>query len=140
TERGAPLRIGGFADERAEVTRFALEIPRMLSVLAFGRADAEVKGLRAVPRADRPPVAITHLAFQLMVGCGTAMLGVALLGAALWRRRRGLPTAPWFLRLVVLASPLGLIAIEAGWTVTEVGRQPWIVYGVMRTRDAVTPM
>src|SRR5207248_9157360 len=95
---------------------------------------------RDVPRADRPPVAITHVAFQLMVGCGVAMLAVAMLGAFLWLRSRALPDARWYLGLLVLASPLGLIAIEAGWTVTEVGRQPWIVYGVMRTAEAVTPV
>ncbi len=140
TERGAPLRIGGIPDERTETTRHAIEIPGMLSWLVHGDRNAELKGLDQVPHADRPPVTITHLAFQLMVASGTAMLVVALLGAFLWWRRRALPVSRWYLGLVVLASPLGLVAIEAGWTVTEVGRQPWIVYGIMRTRDAVTPM
>jgi cytochrome d ubiquinol oxidase subunit I len=140
TERGAPLRVGGLPDERAERTRWALEIPGGLSFLAYGDLNAEVKGLESVPRADRPPVAITHLAFQVMVGCGLLMLAVALLGAAIaWRTRR-VPDAPGFLMLVVACGPLGFIALEAGWVVTEVGRQPWIVQGVMRTRDAVTPM
>jgi cytochrome d ubiquinol oxidase subunit I len=99
-----------------------------------------VRGLAEVPRADRPPVAIVHVAFQIMVGCGLALLVTGLLGAVLaWRRRR-LPDARWFLRLVMLCGPLGFIAIEAGWVVTEVGRQPWIIHGILRTRDAVTPM
>jgi cytochrome d ubiquinol oxidase subunit I len=140
TERGAPLRIGGIPDEDAEVTRWAIGIPKGLSFLAYGDFDAEVKGLEEWPREDRPPVAITHVAFQIMVGCGVVMLAVALLGAFLAWRRRGLPDAPWFLRLVVASGPLGLIALEAGWTVTEVGRQPWIIQGILRTKDAVTPM
>ena len=140
TQRRAPLTIGGLPDEREEVTRYGIELPGMLSWLAFGDLDAEVKGLREFPREDRPPVVITHVAFQVMVGAGTTLLAVALLSAVLWVRRRSVPVDRRFLKLLVLVSPLGLIAIEAGWIVTEVGRQPWIVYGVMRTRDAVTPM
>src|SRR4029077_6440007 len=93
-----------------------------------------------VPKADWPPVHVVHAAFQIMVGCGSVLNAVALLGA--WRawRRRALPDQRWFLRLLVACGPLGFIALEAGWTVTEVGRQPWIVHGVLRTADAVTPM
>jgi len=138
TERGAPLRLGGLPDERAEVTRGALEVPGMLSWLAFGDTRATVRGLREWPRADRPPVAIVHVAFQIMVSCGTALALVSVIAALLALTRRGTPA--WFLRLLVACGPLGLIALEAGWTVTEVGRQPWIVYGVLRTADAVTPM
>lgn len=140
TERGAPLRIGGLPDERTETTPFAIEIPKLLSFLAHGDLEAEVKGLKDFPREDRPPVLVTHLAFQLMVGAGMALLALSGIGAWLWFRRRSLPMHAWFLRAVVLASPLGLLAIEAGWIVTEVGRQPWIVQGVMRTSEAVTPM
>jgi cytochrome bd ubiquinol oxidase subunit I len=140
TERGAPLRIGGLPDANAEVTRGAIEIPGGLSFLAFRDFKAEVKGLDAVPRHDRPPVAIVHVAFQIMVACGIALLGTGLLGAFLIWRRRGQALPRAFLSLVVLVSPLGLVALEAGWTVTEVGRQPWIIQGVMRTRDAVSPM
>jgi cytochrome d ubiquinol oxidase subunit I len=140
TERGAPLRIGGWPDEEAEVTRWALEIPRALSLLAAHDPDAVVLGLKEVPRADRPPVAIVHIAFQIMVGCGLIMAGVSALAAVLALRQKSLPDARWFLTLVLAASPLGFVAIEAGWTVTEVGRQPWIIYGLMRTADAVTPM
>ena len=138
TERGAPLRLGGLPDEGAEVTRGALEVPGMLSWLAFGDTRATVRGLREWPRADRPPVAIVHVAFQVMVSCGTALALVSVVAALLALTRRGTPA--WFLRLLVACGPLGLIALEAGWTVTEVGRQPWIVYGVLRTADAVTPM
>lgn len=140
TQRGAPLRIGGLPDDEGEVTRWAIEIPRALSFLATGDPDGEVTGLKAFPREDRPPVLIVHTAFQVMVACGMAMLAVGLLGGFLTWRRRSLPDVPWYLWLVVLCGPLGMIAVEAGWVVTEVGRQPWIIYGVMRTADAVTPM
>jgi cytochrome bd ubiquinol oxidase subunit I len=140
TERGAPLRIGGWPDEDAETTRYALEIPYGLSLLAFHDPQAVVQGLDAVARADRPPVHVIHVGFQVMVGCGSALMAVALLGGLLAWRRRGLPDQRWFLRLLVACGPLGFIALEAGWTVTEVGRQPWIVRGVLRTAEAVTPM
>ncbi len=139
TQKGAPLRIGGWPDEDAETTRYALEIPYALSFMAHMDPHAEVMGLKAVPREDRPPVAVVHMAFQFMVAVGTFMMGVGILGGWLaWRRRR-IPDERWYLRLVVLCAPLGLLAIEAGWTVTEVGRQPWIIQGVMRTSEAVTP-
>lgn len=141
TERGAPLRVGGVPDVNAHETRHALEIPYGLSLLAFHDPHATVRGLDAVPRANWPPVAIVHVAFQVMVALGTYMalvgLWVALVawrrGATLFRNRR-------LLAAVAIATPMGFVAIEAGWTVTEVGRQPWIVQGVLRTADAVTPM
>jgi cytochrome d ubiquinol oxidase subunit I len=138
--KGAPLRIGGMPDERAGVTRYAIEIPYGLSYLAYGDPHATVKGLKEFPRDEWPPVAIVHVAFQIMVACGFAMMAVAAWGA--WRLGRSgawLDSKP-FLRALVAAAPLGFVAIEAGWVVTEVGRQPWIIYGVMRTADAVTPM
>jgi cytochrome bd ubiquinol oxidase subunit I len=145
SERGAPLRIGGLPDERAGVTRYAIEIPYALSFLAFGDPQAIVKGLNEFPEDERPPVAIVHIAFQIMVACGFAMSGVGLWGAWRWIRSRrargsGWLASPWFLRALIAAAPLGFIAIETGWIVTEVGRQPWIIHGVMRTADAVTPM
>jgi cytochrome d ubiquinol oxidase subunit I len=140
TERGAPLRLGGWPDEEGETTRYAIEIPYGLSLLAFHDPQAVVQGLDAVPRADRPPVHVVHVAFQVMVGCGSVLMAVALLGGLLAWRRRGLPEQRWYLRMVVACGPLGFVALEAGWTVTEVGRQPWIVHGVLRTADAVTPM
>ena len=140
TEKSAPLRIGGIPDEEAEVTRYALEIPYALSILAFGDPQAEVMGLKEVPVADRPPVAITHFAFQMMVGLGTFMAGVGVLGGFLYWRTRQLPLHRWFLWAVVACAPMGMVAIEAGWIVTEVGRQPWVIYNILRTADAVTPM
>jgi cytochrome d ubiquinol oxidase subunit I len=140
TERGAPLRLGGWPDERAEVTRHAIEIPRGLSLLAHHDPTAEIRGLKEVPRADRPPVLPVHLGFQIMVLCGLVLALVALMGAWMFLRRRRLPDSRWYLRLVMLCGPLGFVAIESGWTVTEVGRQPWIIYGIMRTESAVTPM
>jgi cytochrome d ubiquinol oxidase subunit I len=146
TEKAAPLRIGGLPDERTQETPYALAIPYALSLLAFHDPQAEVKGLEEWPKTDWPPVAVVHIAFQIMVGCGTAMAAISLLAALLaWlgRRRTGrwkLPDNRWFLRTLVLAAPLGFIAIEAGWTVTEVGRQPYIIQGIMRTSQAVTPV
>jgi cytochrome bd ubiquinol oxidase subunit I len=140
TERGAPLRIGGWPDEAAGETRWAIEIPYSLSLLAFKDPSAEVKGLEAFPRQDWPPVAIVHVAFQIMVALGSFMALVS--AAALWLmwRRRELTRHRWLLRALVLAAPMGFICTEAGWIVTEVGRQPWIIHGLMRTVEAVTPM
>jgi cytochrome d ubiquinol oxidase subunit I len=143
TEQGAGFRIGGIPDETAGVTRYAIKIPYLLSFLAYGDPHAEVKGLNEFPADQRPPVAIVHISFQIMVGCGVAMMLVALWAA--WRYLRGRRKqtwldSKWFLRVLVIAAPLGFIAIETGWVVTEVGRQPWIIYGVMRTSEAVTPM
>jgi cytochrome d ubiquinol oxidase subunit I len=139
TQARAPLHIGGWPDEEARTMRFALEIPAGLSFLAFGDFDHPVRGLEEIPRQDWPPVARTHIAFQLMVGSGVAMAALSLLTVALYLRRRRLPTARPFLWAVVAAGPLGLVALEAGWLMTEWGRQPWIVRGLMRTSEAVTP-
>jgi cytochrome d ubiquinol oxidase subunit I len=139
TGRDVPLRIGGWPDEASETTRYSLDIPYGLSFLAFADPHAEVRGLKDFPVDERPPVAIVHIAFQIMVGCGMAMMAVAALAGYLRLRGRDL-ASPWFLRLLVVSAPLGLIAVEAGWTVTEVGRQPWVIQDIMRTADAVTPM
>jgi cytochrome d ubiquinol oxidase subunit I len=140
TERGAPLRIGGLPDAAREETRWALEIPYGLSLLAFHDPRAEVKGLRTVPPADRPPVAVVHLAFQTMVALGSAMALVALwVGWTAWRGGV-IAEHRLLLRALVLVAPFGFLATEAGWIVTEVGRQPWVVQGLMRTASAVTPM
>ena len=139
TEARAPLRIGGLPDEKTGRTDYALEIPGGLSFLAHGDFASEVKGLDAFPRDEWPPVRKTHVAFQIMVGAGSAMALLSLVTVALWIRRRRLPTARWFLVSLVAAGPLGLVALEAGWLVTEWGRQPWIVRGLMRTAEAATP-
>jgi cytochrome bd ubiquinol oxidase subunit I len=136
TQRGAPLHIGGvYVDGR---WRFAVEIPKGLSILAHWDPDAEIVGLNSVPPDERPEVNIVHPAFDLMVGSGFAMLGLALWFALAWRKRRDLPRSRWFLRGAVLAGPAAVLALECGWIVTEVGRQPWIVYGILRTSDAVS--
>jgi len=140
TERGAPLRVGGLPDVETATTSYALEIPRGLSILAFGDPDAEVKGLKEFPREDWPPVAKVHLSFQLMVGAGSAMALLALVTLVLRWRKREWPASRWMMRAWLLASPLGVLALEAGWLVTEWGRQPWIIHGVMRTAEAVTPV
>lgn len=138
TEPGAPLHIGGIPIPGREETIFAIEIPGGLSWLAYGDTDAVVTGLKAVPPPDRPNMILVHLAFQLMVAIGLGLVGLGLWAlVARWRRGR-LPDGRWFLRAAVIAGPASFVAIETGWMVTEVGRQPWIVQGVMRTADAVT--
>ncbi|MCW3041814.1 MAG: cytochrome bd ubiquinol oxidase subunit [Solirubrobacterales bacterium] len=136
TQRGAPEHLLGWYQD-GEV-RYGVGIPRLLSLLAFHDPNATVRGLEAVPPRDRPPVNVVRIAFQTMVGIGTLL---ALIGAItlFTRLRRGrLPDSPWFHRAVVLAGPASLVALVAGWVTTEVGRQPWVVYGVMRTEQAVT--
>lgn len=140
TSQPAPLVIGGIPSEETQTVRYGIHIPKLLSFLAHGDFNAEVIGLDRFPREDWPPVAVTHIAFQIMIGIGTLL---AALGAwslfALWKRPAWLRRRN-VLRLFSICAPLGFIAIEAGWTVTEVGRQPWIIYGIMKTKDAVTPM
>jgi len=140
TARGVPLVIGGWPDMDAREVRYAIRIPRGLSLLAFHDPDAEVKGLEEFPRRDWPHVPVVHAAFQIMVTLGTYLALVALWAGWTAVRKRDLAASRWLLRAIALAAPMGFIAIEAGWTVTEVGRQPWIIHGVLRTADAVTPM
>lgn len=140
TEAGAPLRIGGIPNPESRTTRWAIEIPYGLSILAHHDPHATIVGLNDIPRENWPNTVIVHLAFQIMVACGMVMALLALVAGFLAWRRREIPEKRWLLRSLVLASPLGVLAIEAGWFVTEVGRQPWIIQGVMRTRDALTPM
>ena len=140
TTAGAPLTIGGFPDPETGETRYAIKIPYGLSLLAFHDPHAVVKGLNEFPRQNWPNVRIVHTAFQIMVGLGTYLALVSLWMGATWLRRRDVAASRWRLRAIALGGPMGFIAIEAGWTVTEVGRQPWIIQGVLRTADAVTPM
>jgi cytochrome bd ubiquinol oxidase subunit I len=136
TTAGAGLTIGGWYFD-GEV-RGGLTIPNLLSVLSFHDPNATVQGLNEVPEEDRPPVGWVRNCFQLMVGIGTflALLGLWFLWAR-WRHG-ALPRTPWFYRLVVVAGPASLVALISGWIVTEVGRQPWIVYDLMRVEEAVT--
>ena len=136
TEKGAPIHILGWYHD-GEV-KFGIAIPKMLSVLAFHKPNARVEGLDAVPPSQRPPVNITRIAFQTMVGIGTllALLGVIVLYVRV--RRRALPQWRWFYYGLAAAGPLSVVALICGWIVTEVGRQPWVVYRVMPTSQAVT--
>jgi len=133
-----PLHLGGFVHNGR--LRYAVEVPNGLSLLVGYRPATVVRGLGEVPVADRPPVTVVHLAFNLMVaiGFGLLLLGLWLLVA--WWRRRDLPRSRWFFRLAGWAGVGSVLALEAGWVTTEVGRQPWVVYGVLRTADAVNPV
>lgn len=136
----APFDIGGVWDEESEELRGAIEvpIPGLLSFLATNSFDGEVTGLLDIPRDERPPVNIVRFSFQIMVAIGTALAGLSLLLAWLWRRRREVPTDRWALWALAAAGPASVVALETGWITTEVGRQPWIAYGLLRTTDAVT--
>jgi cytochrome bd ubiquinol oxidase subunit I len=137
TQRGAPIYIGGIPDENSQTVSFGIAIPYGLSLLAYHDPNAEVMGLDAVSRDLWPSIAVVHVSFQVMVGSGLALLAFAFwYWFTRWRKR---DQGRWLLRALVLSGALGVFALEAGWIVTEVGRQPWIIYGVMRTADAVTP-
>jgi cytochrome d ubiquinol oxidase subunit I len=140
TQAGAPLTIGGLPDDEQLRVRWGVELPRLLSLLAQHDPDAVVTGLDAFPRDRWPNVRAVHLAFDVMVLCGVLLLALAVWVVWLIARRRRLSDSTWLLRSLALATPIGFVAIEAGWVVTEMGRQPWIVYEVMRTAEAVTPM
>lgn len=140
TQANAPLLIGGVPDETTETVNYAVKLPGMLSFLAHGDVSEPVVGLKDIPKENWPPVAITHYAFQVMVLIGMSLVLLAVLYFIALTRRKSWLESNWLLRAFVFASPLGYIAVEAGWIVTEVGRQPWIIHGVMRTADAVTPM
>jgi cytochrome d ubiquinol oxidase subunit I len=127
TTSGAPFTVPG-----------GLEVPRLLSLLAFHDPDAKVTGLDSVPPDERPPVGIVRASFLTMVGIGTLLAALAAVFLYVRVRRRRLPESRWFWRAAIAAGPLSVVALIAGWVTTEVGRQPWVVYGVMRTEDAVT--
>jgi cytochrome d ubiquinol oxidase subunit I len=136
TTRGAPEHLLGWYT--GHEVKYGIEIPHLLSLLAFHSWNAKVQGLSTVPADQRPPVNVVRIAFQTMVGIGTLLALLGIVHLAVWIRRRRLPETPWFYRALVLAGPLALVALIAGWVVTEVGRQPWVVYRVMPTAAAVT--
>lgn len=140
TRRQAPITLGGIPDEDKGVVNYGVEIPYALSILAFHDPNAEVKGLKDFPREHWPNVLLVHYCFQIMVGCGTIMMLVSAWAAVHFAMKKTLPDSNIFLRVLVFTSPLGFVATEAGWFVTELGRQPWVVQGIMLTKDAVTPM
>lgn len=138
TTTRAPAVLFAWPDEQAEANRFEVAIPGLASIYLTHSLDGEVVGLKAFPREDRPPVLPVFIAFRVMVGIGVLMLLVAWSGAWLWWRRR-LDGARGWLAVATAMGPAGFVAVLAGWTVTEVGRQPWTVYGLLRTADSVTP-
>ena len=140
SERGAPLRIGGIPDVASRTTRYAIEVPRGLSLLAFHDPDARVRGLTDFPPKDWPDPVPVHLAFQAMVAGGAIMALLSVVAAwRSWKKRENLFSRR-FLIAVALCGPVGLLCVEAGWGVTEMGRQPWAIHGVMRTAEAATPV
>ena len=140
TGTGVPLVIGGIPDDATGKVKYALQIPYGLSMLIGYNPATKVIGLDDFPRDQWPNVRLVHWSFDIMVGAGSAMLAVAVWVIWVWWRTRRLPDNKWLLRALVGCSPFGFIALETGWFVTELGRQPWIIYGLMRTKDAVTPM
>ncbi len=140
TQTGAPLVIGGIPNDDTLATAYALTIPGGLSFLVAFDINAKVAGLEEFPRDQWPNVRMVHWSFDVMVGLGMVMLLLTVCVSWSCLKRRRLPDTKWLLRAIVAVGPLGFLAIETGWVVTELGRQPWIIYGVMRTQEAVTPM
>jgi cytochrome bd ubiquinol oxidase subunit I len=136
TTKGAPEHLGGWY-ENGDV-KYGVGIPHLLSFLAYHDFNAVVRGLDAVPKRDQPPVNVVRIAFQTMVAIGTGLALLGVLYVVVRVRRRRLPESTWFYRALALAGPASVVALIAGWVTTEVGRQPWVVYGYMRTEDAVT--
>ncbi len=136
TEKGAALPLFAVPDEKGERNRMViLPIPGLTSVMAFGDPEAEVKGLKDFPKDERPPVMPVFISFRLMVALAMLFMLQTLIGFAL---RNRLEKATWFLKIMLWSIPLPYIACQLGWLVTELGRQPWIVYGIMKTKDAVS--
>jgi cytochrome d ubiquinol oxidase subunit I len=140
TDRYAAMQIGGWVNEAKGQARYAIRVPGMLSFLAGHDVQTVVPGLNQIPRPLWPNVGLVHFCFDVMVGLGTVMMAVGVWFFGRWRRRRGgVFDGRWFLRAVAVAGPMGFIALEAGWVVTEAGRQPWVIQGYLKTAEAVTP-
>jgi cytochrome d ubiquinol oxidase subunit I len=138
SQADAPMYLFAIPDPKNERNLVEIgKIPGALSLLAYHSSKATVKGLKDFPKEDRPPVTLTFVAFRVMVGLGALFVLLTLVG---WFKRRNLEASPGYLKIMLYAIPLPYIALQAGWIVTEVGRQPWIVYGMMRTKDAVSPI
>jgi cytochrome d ubiquinol oxidase subunit I len=138
TTKGAPEHILGWYDSKTGKVRYGIAIPKLLSLLAKHDPSATIRGLDTVPAADRPPVNVVRLSFQTMVGIGSLLAALSVFYLVLVLRRARAPDSRWFYRAVVAAGPLSVVALIAGWVTTEVGRQPWVVYGLLRTSQAVT--
>lgn len=140
TEKGAAFVVGGIPNEEKMDIKYAIKIPKLLSFLVSNDFNSEVKGLKDFPRDEWPPVIVVHFAFQIMIFFGMVMMLIGVIYLFAKFRMKSWLQKKWLYRIFVAAIPIGYVALEAGWTVTEVGRQPWIIYGVMKTADAVTPM
>ena len=139
TQRGAPLKLFGWPDQEMEKTRFSIEIPKLSSLILTHSLDGEVKGLKEWPRDERPPVAWVFWSFRIMVGIGILMVATGVMAVVLYFRKRLFETR-WFQLWCMAMTPSGFIAVIAGWFVTEIGRQPYIVYGLLRTSESVSPV
>jgi cytochrome d ubiquinol oxidase subunit I len=137
TERGAALKLFGWPDQEKEITRYAVEIPKLSSLILTHDLDGEVPGLKNWPADERPPVAWVFAAFRIMVGLGVLMIATGAIALLLYLKKRLFDTR-WFQYWCMALTPSGFIAVLAGWFVTEVGRQPWMVYGLIRTSDSVS--
>ena len=140
TTKSADILIGGIPNDKEEKIEHAIHLNGLLSYLVYGNINAEVTGLNKFPKDERPPVLILHFSFQIMVGIGLLLAFAGLLFLLFSLLRKKVLTKKWWLIFIAVLTPLGFIAVEAGWIVTEVGRQPWIIYGVMKTKDAVSSM
>ena len=139
TKSGQAFHIAAWPDRATASNRWEISIPKLGSLITAGSTNAEIKGLKAFAAQDRPPVFLVFWAFRVMVGLGLAMIALGLWGGfVVWRGQ--LAQARWFLRACVAMGPAGFVAVVAGWVVAEVGRQPWVIYGVLRTADAVSPV
>ncbi len=139
TEQGAALNLFGWPDEKAEETKYAIQIPKLASLILTHDLNGELQGLKHWPKEERPPVAIVFWSFRIMIGLGILMILTGIVSVFLFAKKR-LFTTDWFLKWCVVMSPSGLIAILAGWFVTEIGRQPYIVYGLLKTKEVASPV
>ena len=139
TVHPTPLTLFGIPDDAAATMRYAVEVPVLGSIILTHSTTEGIQGLKHWPPDERPPVALPFFAFRAMVGIGLIMLAVAIVGQVLLRRQGRIYHSVWFLRLAQWVAPLGFVAVIAGWITTEVGRQPWTVYGLLRTADSVSP-
>jgi cytochrome d ubiquinol oxidase subunit I len=139
TQRGAPLLLFGWPDQDEETTKYAIEIPKLSSLILTHEFDGEVKGLKEWPKDERPPVALVFWTFRIMVGLGMLMIATGVIAIVLYFRKRLFDTR-WFQYWCMALTPAGFISVLAGWFVTEVGRQPWIVQGLLRTDQAISPV
>jgi cytochrome d ubiquinol oxidase subunit I len=139
TQKGAPLVLFGWPDQEEEATKFSLEIPKLSSLILTHDLDGEVKGLKEWQKDERPPVAWVFWSFRIMVGIGMLMIATGLIALVLFFKKRLFETA-WFQYWCMALTPAGFIAVLAGWFVTEIGRQPYVVYGLLRTAEAASPV